>query len=860
MKHRVSGILSGITLLIFISTPVQAQWEEAVNNQLKSFNDLLTGQGYTLVQDYKTGFLEDEELTRFPITLQGGVSYQIVGVCDDDCNDLDLTLYDPDGNPVATDIETDATPVLLFTPDETATCNIEVHMVGCTVPPCYYGVGVWAQGMDRGNVFRGELSSSDNKLSKGEYYDTYTFQAQAGQHAVVDMLSLDFDTWLGVRSPGNETTENDDLDESSTNSRVELDINESGTWTIIATSFDPGITGSYEITVELSSRPGSTGSRIESGMLAKGDQTLTSGEYMDTYLLEGRTGERIILDLRSSDFNPYLILISPDEVHFENDDFEGDPHRSLLLLDLEESGTYTVAVTTYKSGETGSYDLHIQQNIEEEAGGGSRQEYGALSPGDQTLSTGEYLDVFTFDGIPGQHAVIDVYSAEFDTYLIVTGPGEVWNDNDDAEGNPGHSIVEMDITETGTYRAMVTSYEEGETGEYELLIQINDIPQGSGGAGEVGRSQRDVRQIEMGGSLTGMLEDGDGKLEGGEYRDFIAFDGTAGQSISVEMSSSDFDTYLGLVLPTEEIIDNDDYEGSQSRSRIDLTLRDNGRYHIIATSYNSGETGTYQVTLQSGAAPSAPVSIPSGGGVYGLFVGISDYPGDDIDLSFCAEDAEQFAGAMTRGGGMPSGNGIILTDSDATTSNVRSALREIGGRMSSDDLFILFYSGHGGRIERASGFERSDPDGVDETLHLYDDDITDNELSALLDDIDARITILVLDACFSGGFAKDVISVPGRMGFFSSEEDVTSMVAAKFLAGGYLARFAADAVGEHLADSDRDGEITALELSQYLHERYRADVKSGSKSDYVSLSSRQLGYQHLVVDRGSIGAFEVIFR
>ncbi|NIR99882.1 MAG: hypothetical protein GWN99_02225, partial [Gemmatimonadetes bacterium] len=63
---------------------------------------------------------------------------------------------------------------------------------------------------------------------------------------------------------------------------------------------------------------------------------------------------------------------------------------------------------------------------------------------------------------------------------------------------------------------------------------------------------------------------------------------------------------------------------------------------------------------------------------------------------------------------------------------------------------------------------------------------------------------VVLDACFSGGFAKDVISAPGRMGLFSSEEDVTSSVAAKFRAGGYLAVFLADAVGDGLADADAD--------------------------------------------------------
>ncbi len=84
-------------------------------------------------------------------------------------------------------------------------------------------------------------------------------------------------------------------------------------------------------------------------------------------------------------------------------------------------------------------------------------------------------------------------------------------------------------------------------------------------------------------------------------------------------------------------------------------------------------------------------------------------------------------------------------------------------------------------------------------------------------------------------------------------------MAAKFRAGGYLAAFLADAVGDGLADADDDGGVSAVELSQYLHERYRADVKSGDASDYVRTGGPQLGYQHLVVDRGSISPYQILF-
>ena len=97
------------------------------------------------------------------------------------------------------------------------------------------------------------------------------------------------------------------------------------------------------------------------------------------------------------------------------------------------------------------------------------------------------------------------------------------------------------------------------------------------------------------------------------------------------------------------------------------------------------------------------------------------------------------------------------------------------------------------------------------------------------------------------------------MGLFSSEEDVTSQVAVKFQAGGYLAVFFDEAVRGHYADQDMDRELTAIELSQYLHDRYRADVKAFGSPQYVSTGGPQSSYQHLVVDRGGVSPYSVLF-
>jgi hypothetical protein len=246
-----------------------------------------------------------------------------------------------------------------------------------------------------------------------------------------------------------------------------------------------------------------------------------------------------------------------------------------------------------------------------------------------------------------------------------------------------------------------------------------------------------------------------------------------------------------------------------------------------------------------------------------VFVGISDYPdGGPSDLPYTADDARALYDGML-GIGMQPDDGRLLMDDQATSAATLAAIRELRARMTAEDRLILFYSGHGGRVPR-EGFQGSDPDGFDETLALHDRQVTDDELAALLAESQAGTVLLVLDSCFSGGFSKDVISEPGRMGLFSSHEDVTSAVAAKFRAGGYLARFMVEAIGERRADESGDGALTALELSQYLYERYRSDVKSmptdkSGAYDDVVITGQNLGYQQIIVDRGGVGPSSVLF-
>ncbi len=705
----------------------------------------------------------------------------------------------------------------------------------------------------------GQLLPGDVQLETGEFFDLEQVQLQAGQSLTVDLRSTEFDTYLTVIAPRGAVTQNDDYEGSKDHSRIELVADESGLWGMGSTSYQPGESGTYQLEVAITS-PTAAGTGGEeaverhTGRLETGDATLPTGEFVDSFEFEGREGEFVVVDLRSTAFDPWLEVRPPEGDTFVNDDHEGDSTRSLLALTLPRTGTYTAFVTTYRAGDAGGYDLAIQRSAAEAPPTGDVvQERGSLAEGDQQLDSGEFVETYTFEGRPGQRVTIDLEALTFDGYLVFLTPAGESQHNDDAPGEAGHSRIEAALGELGTYTVVVTSFKAGETGDYTLTVALTE----DGGYSR----QRDANTLAPGAPVSGALEEGDAQLTGGEFVDIYVFEGTAGQQLTVDLTSTAFDPFLGVELPSGgDPIANDDFEGRRDMARVVFQLQESGRYRVLVTSYAGGEGGAYELKLDLAEGGTTPVRPTGAGGrIYGVFVGIGDYPGDADDLPYTAEDAGLLQSAFLRGAGMAAEDSVVLTDAAATVQAVREAVADMGSRAGADDTFVFFYSGHGSRHKRADA-PMTDPDGMDETLMLYDGHVTDDEFAVLLDGVGARTTLLLLDACFAGGFSKDVISKPGRMGMFSSEEDVTSGVASKFRAGGYLARFVSDAIGDGLAD-DGDGGLTALELCQYVHERYRADVKSGGKGDVsgIVLMGREHGYQHLVVDRGSIGPYQVLF-
>ena len=74
-----------------------------------------------------------------------GYEYRIVGVCDRDCTDLDIRLFDGSGGLIIEDTSTSSQPIVGVIPSTGGAFNIQVNMYACTVAPCYYAIALYAR-------------------------------------------------------------------------------------------------------------------------------------------------------------------------------------------------------------------------------------------------------------------------------------------------------------------------------------------------------------------------------------------------------------------------------------------------------------------------------------------------------------------------------------------------------------------------------------------------------------------------------------------------------------------------------------------------------------------------------------------
>ena len=251
-----------------------------------------------------------------------------------------------------------------------------------TTVPCLTALGVLSDSMTKTETRTGGWDgtcSSDQRSGRHARY--FSFSVEQDSSVTIDLTAPDADsdgdpdtdTYLYLLEGGRdgEAVERDDDGGTATNSQVAATL-KTGAYTVEATTFVSGATGSFTLTIEVSPLNFCTASL---GTLAAGNSVTRTGTWSSTCESGNRLGRSaryysftlsqnssVDIDLTSSAADTYLYVLegthwSGDRV-VHNDDRNGTNRNARIEFPLA-AGDYTVEATTFRSGRTGSFTLSI---------------------------------------------------------------------------------------------------------------------------------------------------------------------------------------------------------------------------------------------------------------------------------------------------------------------------------------------------------------------------------------------------------------------------------------------------------------------------------------------------------------------
>jgi hypothetical protein len=236
------------------------------------------------------------------------------------------------------------------------------------------GLAAW-RSLQAGQVRQSELDRSDPRAEDGTLYEDWTFRGVPGTRVTVSMSSGDFDTFLawGRMLDGEFVAlATDDDGGEGVASRLTVWVRDDQEYVVRANAFRSGTQGQgrFSLFVQEAApardagtsrgtiRPGQT----VQGTLDPGDPLLSRGTYHETWRFTGRPGQRVIVSLRSTDFDTLLFwarVVGAEALAMLSDDDGGSGSNSEFTVEVDESGEYAILVSSIGPGGFGAYTLSV---------------------------------------------------------------------------------------------------------------------------------------------------------------------------------------------------------------------------------------------------------------------------------------------------------------------------------------------------------------------------------------------------------------------------------------------------------------------------------------------------------------------
>jgi hypothetical protein len=188
----------------------------------------------------------------------------------------------------------------------------------------------------------------------------------------------------------------------------------------------------------------------------------------------------------------------------------------------------------------------------------------------------------------GKTYVIDLMSSDFDTFLRLEDSAGKQLAEDDDGGQDTNAQIVFTPEKTGEFKVVATRFEEGQ-GAYTLKIE------------ELKYKAAKAQAIPKDGlSVDAKLDNTDpfDQLGGKQRFKLYSVKLEAGKTYTIDMTSNDFDSFLRLMDSRFKLLESDDDGGGNLDARITFRPRENGVYHIIATTLD-GDLGDFNLRVKA---------------------------------------------------------------------------------------------------------------------------------------------------------------------------------------------------------------------------------------------------------------------
>jgi trimeric autotransporter adhesin len=427
--------------------------------------------------------------------------------------------------------------------------------------------------------------------------NSYTFTANTGDNIVLRLGSTGFSGNLNLFSPTAALVKT--AGGNSMDWGLAYTATNSGTFTVQVSSYYAGGFGTYVLHLAQFPEAFIVPGGDEGGPMTNGGNfagTLSLGD-LDMWSFTANAGDKIVLRLGSSGFQGDLNLYGPNGALLKT--AGGNSPDWELAYTATNSGTFTVLVSSYYAGNTGTYVLHLAQFPEAFIVPGG-DEGGLMTNGGNfagTLSLGD-LDMWSFTANAGDNIVLRLGSSGFQGNMDLHGPNGALLKT--AGGNDFDWTLAYTATNSGTFTVLVGSFYPGNSGTYVLhLAQFPEafiVPGGDEGG-----------PMTNGGNQNGTISLAD--------LDMWTFAASAGDNIVLRLGSSGFQGNLDLYGPNGALLKT--AGGNDFDWTLAYTATNSGTFTVLVSSFYRGGTGTYVLHLAQFPEAFIVPSGDQGGGLTG---------------------------------------------------------------------------------------------------------------------------------------------------------------------------------------------------------------------------------------------------